>query len=310
MQDPAHSQPAADTDDLLDGLSRPQKAVAGRHLWDEAGSTLFDRICDSPGYYPTRRETDLLRREAGAIARLVGPGATLVEFGSGASHKIRILLDTLQAPRRYLAIDISGAFLAAACARIDADYPGLEVVPLCADYSRAVRLPERPDNGPVLGFCPGLSMGNLTADAMVECLARARESLSPGWFLLTADGTRDPAELQRAYADPDGLMAAFHLNLLARLSRERDADLDPAAFRHEARVLDHPPRVEAHLVARRAAGFRVSGRDVAFAEGESIHTDTSFKYGPDELAALAARAGWQPVRSWTSASVCLQLLRS
>ncbi len=310
MPDSADALPEPAPGDLLDGLLLRQKAIAGRHLWDEAGSTLFDCICDSPGYYPTRRETELLRREADAIARLVGPDATLVEFGSGASHKIRILLDTLHAPRRYVAIDISGAFLAAACARIEADYPELEVVPVCADYSRAVRLPAWPEGGPVLGFCPGLSMGNLTADAMVDCLARARESLSPGWFLLTADGTRDPAELQRAYADPEGLMAAFHLNLLARLAREHDADLDPAAFRHEARVLDHPPRVEAHLVARRAAGFRVCGRDIAFSEGESIHTDTSFKYGPDELAALSTRAGWQPVRGWTSGAVCLQLLRS
>lgn len=296
--------------DVLDGLSRPQKAIAGKYLWDEAGSALFDRICDSPGYYPTRCEIALLRREAAAIARLVGSDATLVEFGSGASHKTRILLDALPAPRRYVAIDISGAFLASACARIDACYPALEVVPLCADYSRAVRLPPRPEAGPALGFWPGLSMGNLAADGLLGCLARARESLAPGWFLLTADGTREAPDLLRAYADPEGLMAVFHLNLLVRLARELDTDLDPAAFRHEARVLDRPFRVEAHLVAKRAAGFRVAGQRIDFAAGESIHTDTSFKYDSGALAALAARTGWQPVRAWAEDAVCLQLLRS
>ena len=313
---PATSQDSPDfragslLDDVVEGLSRPQKAIPGKHLWDEAGSTLFDRICASPGYYPTRRESDLLQRQAAAIAGQVGADATLVEFGSGASRKTRILLDALESPRRYVAIDISGAFLASACARIGADYPGLDVVPLCADYSRALRLPPRAQAAPALGFCPGLSLGNLPAEGLVGCLARARESLSPGWFLLTADGTRDASDLQGAYADPDGLMAAFHLNLLVRLARELDTDLDPAAFRHEARVLDHPFRVEAHLVARRAATFRLAGHRFEFAVGESIHTDTSFKHRPDELAALATRAGWRPVQAWTDAAVCLQLLRS
>jgi dimethylhistidine N-methyltransferase len=302
--------PATFLHDVLDGLSRPQKAIPGKYLWDEAGSTLFDRICASSGYYPTRCEAALLRREAVTIARLVGSAATLVEFGSGASHKTRILLDALPLPRRYIAIDISGAFLAGACARIDTDYPGLEVVPLCADYSRAVRLPPQPEAGPALGFWPGLSMGNLAAEGLVGCLARAHESLAPGWFLLTADGTREAAALLRAYADPDGLMAAFHLNLLVRLARELDTDLDPAAFRHEARVLDRPFRVEAHLVAKRAAEFRLADRCISFAAGESIHTDTSFKYSPEELAALASHSGWHPVQAWTDNAVCLQLLRS
>lgn len=297
--------------DVLDGLSKPQKSIPGKYLWDEAGSVLFDRICGTRDYYPTGREVALLQREAGTIARMVGPGTSLVEFGSGASHKVRILLDALPAPRRYVAIDISGEYLAAAVARIARDYPGIEVIPVCADYTKPLTVPPS-DAAAVLGFFPGATIGNFDASGVTAFLARARAALGPSWFLVGADPNRDPATLARAYADGEGLMAALHGNLLVRLARELGADIDPGEFRHEARILADPPRVEAHLVAQRTATYRIGDRTIFFVEGESIHTDTSHKYEPPLFQSLAAKAGWEPVRCWTDADglFSLHLLRS
>jgi dimethylhistidine N-methyltransferase len=286
--------------DALAGLSGPRKSLPGKYIWDEAGSLTFDRICGSRGYYPTRRETALLRATAPAVARLVGPGAALVEFGSGASVKSRILLDALDRPARYVPIDIADEHLAAAAAGVARDYPGVAVVPVHADYTGPIALPPAARGGApaVLGFFPGSTIGNFAPDAAAAFLARARATLGPSLFLVGVDATHDEAALRRAYADGEGLMAALHGNLLVRLARELGAELDPAEFRHEARVLADPPRVEARLVARRATEWRLGGRTVAFAEGESIHTDDAYKYGPDAFRSIAARAGWEPVRHW------------
>ena len=309
--------PAADgrsefLNDLRSGLARTQKSVPGKYLWDEAGSVLFDAVCDSADYYPTRRETALLRREAKTIARMVGPGISLVEYGSGASHKIRILLDALDQPRRYVAIDISHAFLHSACSRIARDYPDLDVVPVCADYTRPIELSPTPGPRSVLGFFPGTTIGNFDAAGAVAFLSRVRRTLGASAFLVGVDPNSDRTSLSRAYADRGGRMAALHGNLLIRIARETGADLDPADFRHEARVLGDPLRVEAHLVALRPVDCEIAGEAVSFAKGESIHTDTSHKYEPQIFRELAAAAGWDPVRCWTDEGnlYSLHLLRN
>lgn len=288
-------------DDVLAGLSKAQKSIPGKYLWDEAGSLLFDRICDDPDYYPTGRETIILRRVADMVAGLVGPGASLVEFGSGASHKVRVLLDALPRARRYVAIDISSELLADAAARIALDYPAVEVVPVCADYSKPLSLPmprtdAAQEAGATLGFFPGTAIGNFTPEGVVAFLSRARATLGPSWFLVGADPNREPASLARAYGNAQ--MASFHTNILDRIRRELGGDLSRDNFRHEARILADPPRVEAHLVAQRAAEYRIDGHVVSFARGESIHTDVSHKHEPDIFQALATRAGWQPVQYW------------
>lgn len=284
--------------DLLTGLAGSKKSVPGKYMWDETGSGLFDRICDSKDYYPTRHETALLRREAKTIAQLVGPNVSLVEYGSGASHKVRILLNALAMPRQYVAIDISREFLEAACSRIARDYPGLIVTPVCADYTKPISLPSIPEPRSVLGFFPGTTVGNVDAAGVIAFLSRVRDTLGPSWFLIGVDPNTDEATLSCAYADRKGLMAALHGNLLVRVVRELGGDLEPGNFRHEARVLRSPLRVEAHLVAQRAAEYRIGGQVVAFAEGESIHTDTSYKYDPQHFRDLSAQAGWNPVRCW------------
>jgi dimethylhistidine N-methyltransferase len=285
-------------DDVLDGLSRTPRSLPGKYLWDETGSLLFDRICESHDYYLTHRELGLLRNAAPEVAQVLGPGASLVEFGSGASVKSRVVLDALADPRRYIPVDIADEHLRAAAERIARDYPGLEVVPVHADYTKPLSLPAAEEGRPVLGFFPGSTIGNFAPDAAVAFLRRVRAALGPSWFLLGADPNRDEASLARAYADGEGLMAALHGNLLTRIARELGGELDPAAFRHEARVRQDPPRVEAHLVARWAAACRVGGRTFQFAPGESIHTDTSYKYAPETFRGLAADAGWEPVRCW------------
>ena len=298
--------------DVLNGLSRAQKALPGKYLWDETGSSLFDRICHTQDYYLTRCEGALLRSAVDEIGSLVGSGATIVEFGSGASHKIRILLDTLTAPTRYVPLDISREYLEAATLRIAEDYPGIEVSPVCADYTKPITLPIQRGLGPILGFFPGSTIGNFDPAGTVAFLTRARETLGPSWFLVGADPNRDEQSLLRAYSQADGLMAELHKNLLVHLNRLLGTAFDPGDFRHEARVQHDPFRVEAHLVAPKPLMYQVGEVPIPFEVGESIHTDTSYKYDPATFQNLASRAGWQPVRLWCDEQnrFCLYLLQS
>ncbi|MHB2211633.1 L-histidine N(alpha)-methyltransferase [Methylobacterium sp. CM6257] len=284
--------------DALAGLMAEPKTLPGKYLWDETGSDLFDRICHSADYYPTAQEMALLPRAAAEVARAVAPGTTVVEFGSGASRKIRTLLDVLPSPAAYVAIDISGDYLKAAIRRLAADYAHIPMVPVCADYSKPVQLPVTAGPGGTLGFYPGTSIGNFDPREAGLFLERARATLGPSLFLVGADGTTDPQRLERAYAGADGLMAAFHRNILTRLNRECGADFDPENFRHTVRLLSEPFRVEAHLVAIRPATYRLGDRSIAFAASESVRTDTSHKYTADVFRALAAASGWQPRALW------------
>ena len=253
----------------------------------------------------------LLPEVAADVAPIVGAGVGVVEFGAGASRKIRVLLDALAAPKAYVALDISGDYLAAAIARLAPDYPGVTMTPVAADYSKPIRLPEGVAGDNRLGFFAGTSIGNFSPDDAAGFLARARDTLGPSRFLVGADPTRDPERLKRAYGACDGLMPALHLNLLARMNRELGADFAPDNFRHEARVVDDPFRVEAHLVAQRPAIYRLGGEEIRFAPGESIRTDTSHKYTPAAFRALAERGGWTPERMWLdqTGAFSLHLLR-
>ncbi|HEV2557685.1 MAG TPA: L-histidine N(alpha)-methyltransferase [Microvirga sp.] len=285
-------------EDVLEGLSQPQKRLPGKYLWDETGSDLFDRICSTADYYPTRREMALLERHAAEVASVVGPGANIVEYGSGAARKIRVLLDAMDAPHRYVAIDISRDYLVTAIEPIVKDYPNLQVIPVFADYTAPITLPVDLSDGPVLGFFPGSTIGNFSPAGVVAFLSRVRETLGAGWFLVGTDPNRDEASLRRAYAGADGLMAALHKNMLAHINNELGSDFDLDNFRHDVRVLQDPPRVEAHLFALGDAAYTVDGERVALKAGESIFTDVSYKYDPDTFRSLARDGGWDPVRSW------------
>ncbi|KQP31279.1 dimethylhistidine N-methyltransferase [Methylobacterium sp. Leaf104] len=307
----AEAERAAFLRDALAGLSAEPRTLPGKYLWDAIGSDLFDRICHTADYYPTRREMALLPEVARDVAGEIGPGARLVEFGSGASRKIRTLLDALSRPATYIAVDISGDYLAGAIRRLAPDYPAVTMQAVCADYAEPFTLPLPGGGGPVLGFFPGTSIGNFPPAEAGAFLARARAALGPCLFLVGADPTVDPDLLHAAYGGADGLMDAFHRNVLVRMNRELGADFDPGAFSHAVRLRDDPFRVEAHLVARDATRARLGGAEFAFAPGDSIRTDTSHKYTPEAFAALASANGWTPLRYWAGpqGGFSLHLLR-
>ncbi|MFE1599671.1 L-histidine N(alpha)-methyltransferase [Methylobacterium sp. ID0610] len=306
------SEAAAFLRDALASLSAEPRALPGKYLWDVKGSTLFDRICGSRDYYPTGREMALLPAVATAVAARIGANATVVEYGSGASRKIRVLLDALRQPKRYIALDISWEFLLGAINHLAQDYPSVEMIPVHADYSQPITLPVDLAGDRVLGFFPGTSISNFSPDQAIGFMERVRATLGPSWFLIGVDPTRDEDRLLRAYGGSDGLMAALHLNLLARANREIGATFDLDAFRHEARVRSDPFRVEAHLVATRATECRLGGRIFRFEPGGSIHTDNSYKYKPEEFQEIARRSGWIPHDVWLDEHgvFSLHLLRS
>ena len=283
--------------DVLDGLSQPQKSVPAKYLYDVRGSELFEEICALEEYYPTRTEIALLRAHGGEIAGLAGPDATVVEFGSGASVKTRILLDALEAPRACVPIDISGDYLRGIAEELSEAYPGLDVLPLSADFTGPLTLPAEAAP-PRLGFFPGSTIGNFRIAEAGALLRRFRDALDGGALLIGVDLDKDPAVLHAAYNDRAGVTAAFNLNLLRRINRELVGSFDLRAFRHEARYVVAERRIEMHLVSRRTQTVKVDAHAFSFAEGESIHTEDSHKYTPEGFAALAAGAGWAGRRRW------------
>lgn len=285
-------------DELAAGLRARPRCIAPKWFYDAAGSALFDRICALPEYYPTRTELALLDRHAAEMAAAIGPGAEIVEFGAGSSVKVRLLLAALQRPAGFVPVDISGEHLMAAAARLRADHPGLSVRPLVADYTaEALVLP--PAAGRRVGFYPGSSIGNFDPAEAERLLARFRAWLPGGGLLIGVDLVKSPALLHAAYNDAAGVTAAFNLNLWARANRELGADFDLAAWEHAA--LYHPPlrRIEMHLVSRRRQTVHLAGEAFEFDEGDSVHTENSYKYTVEGFQAMARRAGWQPQAVWT-----------
>jgi dimethylhistidine N-methyltransferase len=287
---------------VLRGLGRRPKQIPPQYFYDDEGSRLFEAICELDEYYPTRVETALLARHAAGVAATIGPRCQLIELGSGASRKVRLLLDALERPQAYVAVDISREQLMRAAAAIDADYPRLAVTAVCADYTRPFVLPERAA-GRRLAFFPGSTIGNLEPEAATRFMRQCRELVgADGALLIGVDTKKDERLLHAAYNDAKGVTAAFNLNLLARLNRELDGDFDLAAFRHHAFYDRRLGRIEMHLVSTRAQKAAVAGTAFAFAAGESIHTENSYKYAPAEFQAMARRAGWRPAAAWTDAA--------
>lgn len=287
-------------DDVLAGLSQPQKTVPCRWLYDERGSVLFEEITLLPEYYPTRTEAAILEACAAEVASAAGPGATVVEYGAGASVKTRLLLDAMQDVHCYVPIDVSAEFLAESAARLEADYSGLQVVPVVGDFLSPIDLPAESEGpGPAVGFFPGSTVGNLTDEEIADFFGRARRDLGDGAsFVLGADLKKSTDRLIPAYDDAAGVTAAFNLNLLARINRELGGTFDLARFVHEARWNEVRSRVEMHLVSQGAQTVRVGDAEFRFEDGETIHTENSRKFARGELSALAARRGWETTDVW------------
>ena len=293
-----HPAPATMLEEVLQGLGARPRRLAPKYFYDEQGSRLFDAICELPEYYPTRTEMGILESCAAEVARMAGPEATLIEFGSGASRKIRLLLEAMR-PRRYLGIDISREFLRESVQRLAQDYPWLEVHAACADFMQDFELPDGTGEGRKLAFFPGSTIGNFEPHEALAFLQRVRRLVQPdGALLIGVDLKKDPEVLHAAYNDSAGLTAAFNLNLLQRLRAELGAEVNPQGFKHRAFYNAARGRIEMHLVSRRAQEIRVHGRRFHFEPGESIHTENSYKYSLEEFHALARRAGLQPRQAW------------
>ncbi|HZT51160.1 MAG TPA: L-histidine N(alpha)-methyltransferase [Stellaceae bacterium] len=291
-------------DAALGGLTRRRKAIPCRFLYDARGSALFERICELPEYYVTRAETALLAERAEAIAARAGARARLIEFGSGASTKVRLLLHALEKPSSYVPIDISGETLHAAASAVAADFPSLAVIAVCADYMDPLRLPAlvAATRDRRVGFFPGSTIGNLTPEEAVRFLRGCRELLGPGGAMIVgADLKKDPALLHAAYNDAAGVTAQFTLNLLMRMNRELAADFNLRRFAHEAFYNEEAGRIEIYIRSLMDQLVTISGRRIAFTAGERVHVEYSYKFTVEEFRRLASRAGFTPLDCWTDA---------
>ncbi|MBX3492276.1 MAG: L-histidine N(alpha)-methyltransferase [Parvibaculum sp.] len=289
-------------DGVIEGLSAPAKTLPCKFLYDDRGSHLFDAICEQPEYYPTRTETGILTRHARDIARTLGPEVRLVEFGSGAGIKIRLLLQALDNPAVCLPVDISREHLLAASAALARDFPDLRIAPVCADYTAHFELPEIPGvtYRSTAAFFPGSTIGNFTRTEAVEFLDGARKLLGQGATMIVGvDLIKNEDTLRAAYDDAAGVTAAFNLNLLRRINRDLGGSFDLSRFRHEARWNTELSRIEMHLVSLREQEVLVGRRSFPFRAGETIHTENSHKYSLGGFRDLAAEAGYETIDVWT-----------
>ena len=287
--------------EVLRGLASAAKAIPSKYFYDEAGSKLFDQICDLQEYYLTRTELAIMERHADEMADLAGPACLLVEYGSGSSTKSRLLLDRLEAPAAYVPVDISREHLCASSAALARAYPRLEVLPVCADFTRPLDLPvpgRRPRRR--LVYFPGSTIGNFTPEEAIDLLRRTAQLGGAGsGMLLGVDLKKDPAVLHAAYNDWQGVTAAFNLNLLTRINRELGADFQTDQFWHHACYNAPEGRIEMHLISRGEQLVRIGHRAFPLAEGEAIRTEYSYKYSPADLRRLAAAGGYEVRRLWT-----------
>jgi dimethylhistidine N-methyltransferase len=283
---------------ILEGLRATPKRVNPMWFYDKRGSELFDDITRQPEYYPTRTEIGILRRHAAAIADHCGRGGVVIEPGSGSSDKVRLLLNDLR-PAAYVPVDISAEFLRQAAAALGVDYPWLSVNAVCADFNAGLGVGDDLPAGRRLVFYPGSTLGNLEAAAARAFLRRLAELIGDeGAVLIGVDTHKDSAVLDAAYNDAAGVTAAFNLNLLTRLDSMLEADFGAARFRHHAFYNEDLRRIEMHLVSEEAQEVRIGADTLRFDDGESIHTENSYKYSPGDFAALAGEAGLRVSARW------------
>lgn len=289
--------------DAIAGLAASPKRLSPKYLYDEAGIRLFDCITQQPEYYPTRSEMEILRANAPAITALFRPGAALIEFGMGSGTKARILLSAAPTLASYVPVDIAAPSLAQEAAAIAQDFPAIAVLPVAADFTQRFKLPDTIREQPRVGFFPGSTLGNFEPHEASRFLVRAREILGPGAVLIIGiDLLKDPAILNAAYNDAEGVTAAFNLNLLTRMNRELGADFHADRFEHHAFFNRRHNRIEMHLASARRQRVHIDGETFDFRAGETIHTESSYKYSIESFGALARGAGWRPQATWTDAA--------
>lgn len=287
--------------EVLYGLQKSQKELPSKYFYDEKGADLFELICSLDEYYIPRTEAEIMEDCIDEIVDLIGPCAFVVEYGSGSCEKVRILLDNLIDPAGYAPIDISRRQLVDASRQLTSDYPDLEVLPVCADYSSSFDLPVPG------GYCsrtvvyfPGSTISNFDPVPAVWFLEHVAAVCSEhGGLLMGVDLKKDVNILNRAYNDSQGVTAAFNLNLLERINRELGTDFDLDAFEHYAFYHPGKNRIEMHLVSMKEQEVHLDNVRIPFQKGESIWTESSYKFNLDEFEQMAARAGFRVKRVWT-----------
>jgi dimethylhistidine N-methyltransferase len=294
------SQHEAFRADVLAGLSQPHKTLPSRWLYDQLGSELFEEITRLDEYYLTRTETAILRRHAEEMAALCGEGAVLLEYGAGAAIKSEILINALHAPRLYAPIDIAADFLGETVERFRGRFPELPTRPIIADFTVDFDIPADVPARPRSAFFPGSTLGNLGPVDACALLRRMREHVgSSGKAIIGVDLRKDIQTLIAAYDDKQGVTAAFNLNLLVRINRELQGDFALDGFAHEARWNERESAIEMHIVSLTAQVVSAAGSRFAFAEGETIHTETCRKFDVAGFAHSAQRSGWRVHKLWT-----------
>lgn len=292
-------QTSAFARDAVDDLSQHPKRLSPKYFYDAAGSELFEAITRLPEYYPTRTELGILRDKSREIAAIIPGGAALIEFGAGATTKVRVLLENC-AFGAYVPVDISGDFILAQAEALRRDFPALAVYPLAADFTAPFTLPGAMARMPKVGFFPGSTIGNFEPDEACRFLRSAREILGEGaQMIVGADLEKDERVLFDAYNDAAGVTARFNLNLLVRMNRELGGNFDLSAFTHRAVYNRERHRIEMHLISKKSQTVRMLGTSFSFRTGESIHTENSYKYSINRFAALARKSGWKVRESWT-----------
>ena len=290
-------------EELLDGLRQPEMMISPKYFYDERGSQLFEEITRLPEYYPTETELGIMRDNVDEIAELVGRQASLIEFGSGSSLKTRILLDNLDELAAYVPVDISQDHLLVSAHQIRGEFPGLDVLPVVADFTQPFELPS-PKVMPVrnIVYFPGSTIGNFTHDAAQELLrVMYGEAGAGGALLIGVDVQKDPAIIERAYNDSAGVTAEFNRNMLHHLNREFGADFDPDAFAHRAEYNEDEGRVEIRLVSEQDQEFTLGRESFSIDKDEAILTEYSHKYTLEGFAAMAREAGFTVERVWMDA---------
>ena len=292
--------PKQELEEIVDGLRQPEKMISPKYFYDERGSQLFDAITRLPEYYPTETELGIMRSSIDEMAALVGKQASLIEFGSGSSLKTRILLENLEDLAAYVPVDISEDHLFDSALKIRSEFPGLEVLPVVADFTKPFQLPS-PAIMPVrnIVYFPGSTIGNFTNDAAQELLGvMYQEAGEGGALLIGVDLRKDPEIIEAAYNDSAGVTAEFNLNMLRHLNREYGADFDLDAYEHCAEYNEDEGRVELRLVSDKDQDFRVGKETFSIGKDEAILTEYSHKYTLDGFAAMAETAGFSVECVW------------
>jgi len=289
--------------EILAGLRLPEKMISPKYLYDERGSQLFDEITHLPEYYPTETELGITMDNMPEICDLIGKRASLIEYGSGSSRKTRALLDSLQQQAVYVPVDITEDHLLLSAEKIRSEHPGLEVLPVVADFTRPFDLPD-PTIMPLrnIVYFPGSTIGNFTNDVAQELLRfMYQEAGTGGALLIGVDLQKDPAIIERAYNDSAGVTAQFNLNMLTHLNREIGFDFDVSAFTHSAHYDTDEGRMEIRLISEKSQVVTIGDEHIEFDDGESILTEYSHKYTLEGFAKMAELAGFAVRKVWTDA---------